>query len=478
MSKASPSGGQPADDTQVLMRAVEEGETSLVRSLLAAGADAGAACERRETALMRAASRGYADIVRALLDAGADMSAEKEDGSTALSLAVFYGYAEVVRMLLAKGADPGALTPVGTTVEHWARAAGFTEIAALLRDADALCARDAGAVGAEPSRVETSESRVETKDAAEFFPPSGVFKTVVPLSEIAAPPAAKGLQEPVMTSPAPPSKRAATEIQSRRAPIEESKRPASEDEEEATLVPMRAGLSARPLALPANRRRSRLPSWPVIAVCLAALLLGGVIGDAFWKGARRQAALAEPATVTEAAQTTAAQMTAEPSAADASTEDSEPDEVSQPVPATEASNPGQPAPVALAPDAGTPEASAPAPVTPERKGATVASDGTSAKDARTRASENISSPTTVAGARRAPSPDPPAQTRGRQSATEVNRRNKAAAESVPVRQEARSARRAPVTRNPPATSSSKDQSSPIFSPPPGKSGKRAVIQWP
>ncbi|MBA3242189.1 MAG: ankyrin repeat domain-containing protein [Acidobacteria bacterium] len=463
MSKASPSGGQPADDTQALMRAVEEGETSRVRSLLAAGVDADAASERRETALMRAASRGYTDIVRVLLDAGADVSAEKEDGSTALSLAVFYGYAEVVRMLLAKGADPGALTPVGTTVEHWARAAGFNEIAGLLRDADALRASDAGAVGAEPSRVETSASRVETKDAAEFFPPSGIFKTVVPLSEIAAPPAATEIQEPVVTSPAPPSKHAATEIQSRRAPVEESKRPVPEDEEEATLVPMRVRLSARPLALPAGRRRSRLPSWRIIAVCLAALLLGGVIGDAFWKGARRQATLAEPATVADAVQTTAAQTTAAPSAADASTEDSQPDEVSQPESTSAVMNTEQPAPVALAADAGTPEASAPATVTPERKGSTVTSDGTSAKDARTRAPENISSP---------------AQTRGRQSSTGVDRRNKAAAESVPVRRETRSARRAPVTRNPSATSSSKDQSSPIFSPPPAKSGKRAVIQWP
>ncbi|MCA1633066.1 MAG: ankyrin repeat domain-containing protein [Acidobacteria bacterium] len=443
MSKASPSGGQPTADTQGLMRAVEEGETGLVRSLLAAGADADAASGRGETALMRAASRGYADVARVLLDAGADVSAEKEDGSTALSLAVFYGYAEVVRMLLVKGADPGARTPVGTTVEHWARAAGFTEIAELLRNADALRARDAGAVGAQVSRV-------GTKDAAEFFPPSGVFKTVVPFSEVTEPPDASQIHEPGVISHGPPSKRAAMEIQSRRAPVEESTRPGLEDEEEETLIPMRVALSPRPLALPAGRRKSRLPSWRVIVPCLAALLLGGVIGDAFWRSTRRQATLAEPATVTESATVAGAPQTgAAPPAADASTEDSQPDEVSQPEPAT---------------------------ATPERKGATVASDVTSAKDARTREAENSSSPAAVVGARRAPVGGSPAPARARQMSSEEDRKNKAAAEAA--RAKAQSARRAQSARNPAPTSSSKDQSSPIFSPPPGKSGKRAVIQWP
>lgn len=471
MSKASLSGDQPADDTQGLMRAVEAGETGLVRSLLAAGADADAASVRRETALMRAASRGCADIVRVLLDAGADMSAEKEDGSTALSLAVFYGYVDIVRMLLVKGADPGARTPVGTTVEHWARAAGFNEIAELLSNADALRARDAGVLGAEASSV-------GTVDAAEFFPPSGVFKTVVPLSEIVEPHAASEIQEPVvMISPAPPSERAAREIQARLAPVEKGKRPGSEDEEETTLVPTRViTLSTRTLALPpAGRRRSRLPSWRVIAVCLAALLLGGIIGDAFWRSARRQATVAEPATVAEASQAAAAL-----SAADAATENSAPDEGSQPAPASAETNPGQPAPAPLAAaDAGTPEASEPATITPEKKGATVASSGRIEKDTRTREAENSSSPTTVTSARRASAANTPAQARGRQSSSEMGGTNKAAAEAAPVRQEARATRRDPaVTRTPSAASSSRDQSSPIFSPPPVKSGKRPVIQWP
>jgi len=66
-----------------LEAAIAAGDAAVVRSLLAAGADARAADEHRVTLVMRAAEAGNAEIVRLLLAAGADPTARDRDGRNA-----------------------------------------------------------------------------------------------------------------------------------------------------------------------------------------------------------------------------------------------------------------------------------------------------------------------------------------------------------------------------------------------------------
>ena len=124
-----------------------------------------------------------------------------------------------------------------------------------------------------------------SKESPEFFPPSGSFRSVVPLSEIDETADASELAPPAP----PPTKRIADGIQTSHAKFEESGRRTTEDEDEETLVTMRRGLSTPATAPRAGRRKSRLPSWRFLVPCLAAMLAGGVIADAFWKNFRRQA---------------------------------------------------------------------------------------------------------------------------------------------------------------------------------------------
>ncbi len=91
--------------TDALFRATIEGNTDMVKSLLAApGADVNATNERGSTPLLEAARFGHEDISRVLIAAGADLKAKDNDGKTALMLAVQGNHEEVVRVLRQAGA--------------------------------------------------------------------------------------------------------------------------------------------------------------------------------------------------------------------------------------------------------------------------------------------------------------------------------------------------------------------------------------
>src|SRR5919205_3584388 len=74
--------------TDALFRAVREGNTDMVKSLLSSpGADVNATDERGSTPLLEAARFGHEDISRVLIAAGANLKAKDRDGKTALMLA-------------------------------------------------------------------------------------------------------------------------------------------------------------------------------------------------------------------------------------------------------------------------------------------------------------------------------------------------------------------------------------------------------
>ncbi len=293
------------------------------------------------------------------------------------------------------------------------------------------------------------------KESPEFFPPSGSFQPVVPLSEIAETPDAVEITPPAPTLPAPQTKRVADAIQARRVVVDESGRRTPEDEEEETLVPTRYSRSTSALAPLRARRKSRLPSWRFIVPCLAALLVGGVIGDALWKNLRRAGAGVEPAHVA----------------------------AEQPPPGDEIPD-ARPLPEAVASDAreqtAPPDAPEPETKRPEPAEAENESDGQSPRDARAVTAE-ITSATVISSSplKRAAVERPAAESRATRTPPGRDAGDRNVAERLAERPEAAPARRARNSRSPVVTSASRDQSLPVFSPPPSdKSGKKEVIQWP
>jgi hypothetical protein len=76
------------DPSQGLLTAAAKGETTLVETLIQAGASVKAAGKNGRTPLMLAAQHGHVDTVRALLAAGADPDARDKTGLTAFGLAL------------------------------------------------------------------------------------------------------------------------------------------------------------------------------------------------------------------------------------------------------------------------------------------------------------------------------------------------------------------------------------------------------
>ncbi|HEY2775109.1 MAG TPA: ankyrin repeat domain-containing protein [Candidatus Binatia bacterium] len=89
--------------------AVDAGQPTVARVLLAAGANVNAAGAHAETALHSAVIKGGTNLASVLLAAGANVNARDEDGMTPLHAAAAWGHVELARMLLAAGADANAL---------------------------------------------------------------------------------------------------------------------------------------------------------------------------------------------------------------------------------------------------------------------------------------------------------------------------------------------------------------------------------
>lgn len=99
-------GAKPSESNSGALRiAAEEGYTDLVKTLLAAGADANARGFTGTTALMYAAAGGHIEMVKALLAAGADANAKNNDGMDAFTAATAKGYGQITELLKSAGAD-------------------------------------------------------------------------------------------------------------------------------------------------------------------------------------------------------------------------------------------------------------------------------------------------------------------------------------------------------------------------------------
>ena len=117
------------------MIASHTGNATVVTQLLSHGAAHGAAeSSLGQTALMRAVVENHVDVVRTLLAAGADARARSKNRFTPLLFAAQQGNIEIARLLLAAGADVNEAAPDGIAGDTNA-ARSFkpdTEAAALL----------------------------------------------------------------------------------------------------------------------------------------------------------------------------------------------------------------------------------------------------------------------------------------------------------------------------------------------------------
>ena len=132
-----------------LVDAARRGETAVVQSLLANGADVNAAQGDGITALHAGAEHGHVDVVRMLITAGAELEATTRIGQyTALHLASRRGHGPVVQALADAGGDVNATTSnSGVTPLHLAASAvgGEAAVATLLRHGAGIDAREASA---------------------------------------------------------------------------------------------------------------------------------------------------------------------------------------------------------------------------------------------------------------------------------------------------------------------------------------------
>jgi len=113
-----------------LHRAVYNGDISLVRLLLARGADVNSRTRVGQRPLHLAVLIDRPLLAELLLAAGADPNGATDQGITSLHCAVMLGRAEQASMLLAAGADPSLPDRPGRTPLDWAQLKGRAEIVA------------------------------------------------------------------------------------------------------------------------------------------------------------------------------------------------------------------------------------------------------------------------------------------------------------------------------------------------------------
>jgi ankyrin repeat protein len=112
--------------------ACRNGHLSVVRQLIAAGADLSLRNSRESQCLMLAAQGGHAQVTQLVLpQPGIVVDDLNHEGSTPLSMAAQNGHAQVVQMLLAAGANKNHVCK-GRTPKQWAKVYGHNSVAALL----------------------------------------------------------------------------------------------------------------------------------------------------------------------------------------------------------------------------------------------------------------------------------------------------------------------------------------------------------
>src|SRR5207244_7643968 len=81
------------------------GRTTIVRALMAKGANVNVTDQTAQTPLMLAAAGGHLDVARALIEGGARLEVKDKSGMTALLAAASAGRTDVLRLLVASGAS-------------------------------------------------------------------------------------------------------------------------------------------------------------------------------------------------------------------------------------------------------------------------------------------------------------------------------------------------------------------------------------
>ena len=115
-----------------------KGQKDIAMMLLEHGADVNVQSDDYGSSpLMLAAVEGHTEIVTALLEKGANTALTNHAGQTALISAAREGHVEVVKVLLAAGADANAKTPAGFSVLYGASMNGHDDIVRLLLKAGA-----------------------------------------------------------------------------------------------------------------------------------------------------------------------------------------------------------------------------------------------------------------------------------------------------------------------------------------------------
>ncbi|MGW3366718.1 ankyrin repeat domain-containing protein [Streptosporangium canum] len=140
---ADPDG---AGETTALYRASTDGRVTIVRALLAAGADPNRTSggEDEGLPLSGAAAWNHADVVEALLEAGAEPSGRESGGWSALLWAAANGQADALKVLLAAGAEAEEANDSGETALTLATRRGALGAVSALLEAGADPTRSDG----------------------------------------------------------------------------------------------------------------------------------------------------------------------------------------------------------------------------------------------------------------------------------------------------------------------------------------------
>ncbi len=128
---AKPDTGIPEGEASPLMKMARDGETHMVRLLLAAGADVDYADRNGDTALAQAARQGNLTTVKALLAAGADVNVSPS-GHSLLMHIVSNNDLLLAQVLIAAGADINFRSDDGKSALSLAREKGYGNMEMLL----------------------------------------------------------------------------------------------------------------------------------------------------------------------------------------------------------------------------------------------------------------------------------------------------------------------------------------------------------
>ncbi len=155
-----------APDSDELITAAYQGDTTKVKALLTKGFDVNRQSINGATALFVAAQYGHTEVVQILLTNKADMNLQRNDGMTALIWAALNGQTEVVQLLLANKADVHVQASDGATALFVAAQYGHTEVVQILLASQAY-------VNVQANNGDTPLSLANTNRIAELLKAAG-----------------------------------------------------------------------------------------------------------------------------------------------------------------------------------------------------------------------------------------------------------------------------------------------------------------